>query len=100
MINWNEAELDKTDQQTQKHLNMHRALPPCFCQQALDTKSSRRQRAAECQMIVEPERSNLYDYVASNNKTLLKGATEKLQLRTKTDGKIKNKRMKDRQHEK
>ena len=51
-------------------------------------------------MVVEPERSNLYDYVASNNKTLLKGATEKLQLRTKTDGKIKNKRMKDRQHEK
>ena len=42
---------------------------------------------------IELERSNLFDYAASNNERLLKAATEELQPRTNIDGKNK-----DRQH--
>ena len=42
---------------------------------------------------IELERSNLFDYAASNNERLLKAATKELQLRTNIDGKNK-----DRQH--
>ena len=46
---------------------------------------------------VELERSNLSNYAANKNEILMKAATQELQLRTKTDGKIKKK---DRQHRK
>ena len=44
---------------------------------------------------VEPERSNLFDYAANNNKRLLKA--EKLQLRTKIDRKNKEEQKNERQ---
>ena len=46
---------------------------------------------------IELERSNLFDYAASNNERLLKAATEELQLRTNIDGKNKEERENERQ---
>ena len=45
----------------------------------------------------ELERSNLIDYTANNKERLLQAATEKLQLRTKIDGRNKEERKNERQ---
>ena len=88
--NWNKRELDKSDRQMQKMLNLHRGLHPCSSVGRLYIPRAQGGRGLlSVKDCVELERSNLFDYAANNNERLVKAATEELQLRTKIDGKNK-----------
>ena len=98
IINWNKEELNKIDQQARKLLNMHRSLHPRSSVDRLYIPRAQEVRellsVKEC---VELKRSNLFDYAAKNNERLLKAAAEESKLRTKIDGKNKDKRENERQ---
>ena len=73
---------------------MHRGLHPRSSVDRLNLPRAQGGRALlSVKDCIELERSNLFDYAASNNERLLKAATKELQLRTNIDGKNK-----DRQH--
>ena len=82
----------------QKLLNMHRGLHPRSSVDRLNLPRAQGGRALlSVKDCIELERSNLFDYAASNNEKLLKAATEELQLRTNIDGKNKEERDNERQ---
>ena len=82
----------------QKLLNMHRGLHPRSSVDRLNLPRAQGGRALlSVKDCIELERSNLFDYAASNNERLLKAATEELQLRTNIDGKNKEERDNERQ---
>ena len=90
--------MDKIDQQTQKLLNMHRGLHPRSSVDRLYLPRAQGGRGlVSVKDCIELERSNLFDYAASNNERLLKAATEELQLRTNIVGKNKEERENERQ---
>ena len=73
---------------------MHRGLHPrSFVDRLYLPRAQGGRGLVSVKDCIELERSNLFDYAASNNERLLKAATEELQLRTNIDGKNK-----DRQH--
>ena len=90
--------MDKIVRQMQKLLNMHRGLHPRSSVDRLNLPRAQGGRALlSVKDCIELERSNLFDYAASNNERLLKAATEELQLRTNIDGKNKEERENERQ---
>ena len=69
--NWNKRELDKSDRQMQKMLNLHRGLHPCSSVGRLYIPRAQGGRGLlSVKDCVELERSNLFDYAANNNERL------------------------------